>query len=103
MDRYRALIDTLRERVLEEPGELDPEIRLAAAVRGELPTELRPYVDKLHDEAYKIVDRDLAELADAGYAEDQLFELTVSAAVGAGLARLDALERAFKEADQEVD
>lgn len=103
MDRYRALIDTLRERVLEGPGELDREIRLAAAFRGELPGELRPFVDKLHDEAYKVTDRDLAALVDAGYSEDQLFELTVSGAVGAGLARIDAVRRAFAEADQPVD
>jgi alkylhydroperoxidase family enzyme len=99
LKRYLELIDTLRARVLEGPGELDREIRLAAAERGDLPDKLAAYVARLHDEAYKIGDGDLAALIEAGYSEDQIFELTVSVALGAGLARLEAVKRAMEEAD----
>jgi alkylhydroperoxidase family enzyme len=43
---------------------------------------------RLH--AYKVSDRDVQELKDAGFREDEIFEHTVSAAVAAGLARRDA-------------
>ena len=40
--------------------------------------------------AYKVTDRDVEELKKAGFTEDEIFEHTVSAAVAAGLERLDA-------------
>ncbi len=48
------------------------------------------YLEKVRQTAYAISDRELAELEDAGLSEDEIFEQTVAAAVGAGLARLDA-------------
>jgi hypothetical protein len=52
------------------------------------------YVDKVHRHAYKIVDREVQQLYQAGLDDDQVFELTVAAALGSGLARLDAARRA---------
>jgi alkylhydroperoxidase family enzyme len=43
---------------------------------------------RLH--AYKVTDRDVEELKSAGFTEDEIFQHTVSAAVAAGLQRLDA-------------
>jgi hypothetical protein len=43
---------------------------------------------RLH--AYKVTDSDVAQLKNAGFSEDEIFEQTVSAAVAAGLERLDA-------------
>jgi alkylhydroperoxidase family enzyme len=40
--------------------------------------------------AYAITDRDVAELEASGLAEDEIFEHTVAAAAGVGLARLAA-------------
>ena len=48
------------------------------------------YLDKVRRHAYKTTDEDVAALKDAGYSEDEIFEHTVSAAVAAGLERLDA-------------
>ena len=48
---------------------------------------------RLH--AYKVTDRDVAELKASGFSEDEIFEQTVSAAVAAGFERLDAGLRAL--------
>jgi alkylhydroperoxidase family enzyme len=55
----------------------------------EVPVPLRVYVDKVARHAYEVTDEDVAALRRAGYTEDAIFEVTVSAAVGAGLARLE--------------
>jgi alkylhydroperoxidase family enzyme len=39
--------------------------------------------------AYKVTDADVEALRHAGYSEDAIFEITLSAALGAGLARLE--------------
>ena len=50
----------------------------------------REYLDKVRSNAYKVTDEDIQALKDAGYAEDVIFEQTVSVAVAAGLERLKA-------------
>jgi hypothetical protein len=40
--------------------------------------------------AYRVTDADVDGLKAAGHSEDEIFEQTVSAAVAAGLLRLDA-------------
>ena len=56
---------------------------------GELSPALHGYVDKVARHAYRVTDEDIAALRTAGYSDDQLFEVTLSAAVGAAWARLD--------------
>lgn len=96
-DRHRPKVDALRDRILKGPGHLDSSIRLAAAEGGKLPPELESYVGKIADRSYAITDSDVESLRRDGYTEDQIFELTLSSALGAGLRRLDigllALER----------
>lgn len=53
-----------------------------------IPMALRPYLNKVGRYAYKVTDRDIETLKTLGYSEEAIFELTVSAAVGAGLGRL---------------
>jgi alkylhydroperoxidase family enzyme len=65
-------------------------VRRQAFSGADLEPELRRYVDKVTNCAYQITDRDIAALREAGYREVQLFELTVAAALGAGMARLEA-------------
>ena len=50
---------------------------------------IRPYLNKVNRYAYKITDRDIEALKTQGHSEEAIFELTVSAAVGAGLSRLN--------------
>ena len=63
---------------------------LAAHPDREAPPDFAPYLDKVRSNAYKVTDEDVQALKDAGYAEDVIFEQTVSVAVAAGLERLKA-------------
>jgi hypothetical protein len=97
-DRRAPLVRALAERVLLGPALLPPEARQAAARNSGLPPELASYVDKVVRHAYKVTDEDVEALRQAGYSEDQIFELTVSAALGAALERARAAFRALREA-----
>ena len=55
----------------------------------EIPADLQDYVLKVALYAYKITDEDIQRLKEAGYSEDAIFEITLCASVGAGLARLE--------------
>jgi alkylhydroperoxidase family enzyme len=89
-------MERVAEAILETPGDADTGLRAQveayAAGRDapDLPDDLRPYVDKVAKNAYKVVDADLDRLREAGYSEDAIFELTLAAALGAARARLDA-------------
>jgi alkylhydroperoxidase family enzyme len=54
-----------------------------------LPEPAQRYVDKVHRHAYRVVDADVEVLRDAGWSEEAIFELTIAAALGAGLRRLE--------------
>jgi hypothetical protein len=94
--RYQALVRALESSVLEGPGRLSPEIRRAVAEGGPLPEPLRAYVEKVRTRAYTVTAEDVSALGRAGYGEDEIFETTVSAALGAGLHRLRAGLRALE-------
>ena len=55
----------------------------------EVPEQLRAYVDKVAQNAYKVTDEDVEELK-GSYATHQIYEITVAAAVGAAVARREA-------------
>lgn len=95
-NRHMPLIDQLRQALLEGAGKLPKEIRSAAAgAGGELPEELNRLASKIERHAYKVTPEDYAALKQAGWPEEQLFELVLSASLGAGLSRLLAAERAL--------
>jgi len=79
MTRYDDLIQRLRD---------------AAQPERPTPPELAAYVEKVRLHAYRVTDGDVDALKSAGFSEDEIFEHTVSAAVAAGLERLDAGLRA---------
>ncbi len=64
--------------------------------RVAIPPELEIYIDKVTLYAYKVTDEDVAKLKGLGYTEDKLFEITISAALGAGRARLECGLAALK-------
>ena len=66
------------------------QLRDAAQPGREAPQEFEPYLEKVRLHAYKTTDSDVARLKEAGFSEDEIFEQTVSAAVAAGLERLEA-------------
>jgi hypothetical protein len=90
MERKQELWRRLEEAVLHSPGTLDPATRQALAEERDVPTALRAYVGKVHRHAYKVTDDDVAELRAAGLSEDQIFEATLAAALGAARVRLRA-------------
>ena len=103
--RFGAEVSRLRTSVLIGPGATDAELRQAVAARaGRLATgeavpaiaeELIPYVDKVALHAYKVLDSDVELLKAAGYSEDEIFEVTVAAALGSALERLESGLRAL--------
>jgi hypothetical protein len=86
------LFALLRHAVLDGPGSTPSRVRhaVAYATRDELADELRDYVVTLREHAYRATDAQVSDLLAAGWSEDQVYELTVAAALGAGQRRLDA-------------
>src|SRR5215471_2764026 len=108
--RHAAHVQRMVEAVLSGPADTDPVLRRAieawAAKLGgrpgaevvEIPAELTGYVNKVALHAYKTLDEDIEALRNAGYSEDAIFEITLSAAIGAGQARLERGLAALKGA-----
>jgi alkylhydroperoxidase family enzyme len=69
---------------------------VAAGRGGELPDPLGAYAAKVRDQSYRITDADFAMLTAAGFSDDAIFEITIAAALGAALQRLDAGMRAVR-------
>ncbi len=100
MTRQSERIAALIDGVLTEPGTTESDLRrLVAARAGALsggqaadaavPDDLSDWVAMVAQHAYKTTDQDVASLRAAGFSEDQIFEVTVAAAVGASRARLE--------------
>lgn len=97
------------EKLLGFAGESSRELRGAvfAATRsgttapdasGLMASEVRELVEKIDRRPWTVSDEDFARMRQAGYSEDQIFELTVAAAVGAGARRFEAGLRAIEAA-----
>lgn len=95
--RRRALADSVSATVLDSPQTTTQALRRAVAANDDVPKELAKYVDKVHKHAYRVIDEDFEAMKRVGYDEDALFEITISAAVGAGMARLRAGLGAIEE------
>lgn len=81
-------VDELRHAVFEAPAVTGPALR-RAAVTGEVDEPWRSYTGMVREMSYRITDADVARLL-ADHSEDEVFEMTVAAAVGAALAEYDA-------------
>jgi hypothetical protein len=86
-DPHADLRDRAFQSVLDGPGYSDPIVRNAVANGERVPANLQALVDKIHHHAYKVTDDDIARVG-ATYSDDQLFEIIVSAALGAARKRL---------------
>ena len=95
-------VQRIVEAVLNTAGDTQPSLRRTVEARAaelggrpagesreEIPLDLADYVDKVALHAYKTTDADIEGLRKAGYSEDAIFEITLSAAVGAGMARFE--------------
>lgn len=90
-DPYAKQMERLRRAVLSGPGSLSPDVRQAISEGARLSGPLQVFVEKITAAASTLTDDDIAELHRAHYTDDQIFEAIVSAAVGAGLLRLDCV------------
>ena len=102
--RYEAFRKRLTDAVVNTPGDTPAALRQAVMdrARGQrdgVPPALQPYVDTVARYAYEVTDSDVQALQRAGggggggggggHSDDALFEITVAAAVGAALHRLE--------------
>src|SRR5438132_10132649 len=89
--------------LLGAPGETDTSLRQSIFDRlrlgtGEVPENLAALVEKIADRPWNVSDEDITRLREAGYSEDQIYELVLAAAAGAGVRRFEAGLRAIEGA-----
>jgi hypothetical protein len=102
-DPYAGARLAHEDRTLRGPGKTTPALREAIGrllekdPSREIPDELRRLVEKIDKHAYRVTDEEIASLK-SKYDDDQIFEIVVSAALGASKRRLDAGLRALEEA-----
>jgi hypothetical protein len=95
--KFVAMVEELTVTTLDGPGEVAAELRCEVAAytavlkpgNKQIPAQLLPYLSKVALHSYRVTDMDMAQLKAAGFREDELYELTICAALGAGMARLD--------------
>ncbi|MBB1158630.1 hypothetical protein [Amycolatopsis dendrobii] len=88
-DEHEDPVENMRYSVFTAPAVTDPALRTAAATGDGLPAPLQPFTEKVRDASYRLTDADFAELK-TKYQEDEVYEITVAAAVGAALRSFDA-------------
>ncbi|WP_329048897.1 hypothetical protein OG738_40060 [Amycolatopsis sp. NBC_01488] len=88
--------DDLRESVFEQPAQTSPALRRAAGTGDGLEESWRAYAALVRDASHRVTDDDVRRLLAAGHTEDEVFEVTVAAAVGAALRSFDAGRDALK-------
>ncbi len=114
-NQFKPVTQRMIETVLTTPGDSSSRLRQAVEARAaalggytqesaqeqqeDIPLELSSYVDKVAQHAYKVTDADIQRLREAGYSEDAIFEITLSAALGAGIGRLESGLQALKGAE----
>ena len=77
--------EAVRRAVLERAAQLAG--RDAPSPERDVPETLAPLVEKIVRHAYRVTDEDIAAARAAGHGEDELFDVIVAAALGAGLVR----------------
>ncbi|WP_431972581.1 hypothetical protein [Nocardia sp. bgisy134] len=91
---HRALVD----RVLNGEGRASRDQRSRAFRNADVPPPLQALIGKVATKPAQVTDADFAAAKAAGFSEDQLFELVVSAAVGQSARRYAAGLAALAEA-----
>jgi len=97
---YPPKVQKAVDALLTSPAVCMPKLRQAveayasrlcggATEAPEIPTDLVDYVRKVVLYAYKTTEEDIQRLKEAGYSEDAIFEITLCASMGAGLACME--------------
>jgi hypothetical protein len=95
-DRHADRVAALRHAVFDSDAVTDRATRATAATGGQLPDPLRSYLTKVREASYRITDADVDALRSVGHSDEEIFELTVAAALGAALRSRDAGLRALQ-------
>ena len=90
------------DSLLHQPGATEPKLRRALlehtrAGGGEVPEVVCEFVAKIIARPWTVNDEDFTRLRAAGFSDDQLYELTLACALGAGLQRFEVGLRALGE------
>lgn len=93
----------LREAVVRQAlagaGHATPEARRAAFDNRDVPPAAAALVDTVARHAWKVTDRHVADARRGGLSEDEVFELTVCAALGQATRQLEAALAVLDAAD----
>jgi alkylhydroperoxidase family enzyme len=93
--RYSDDVAALMQTVLAAPGATEISAREAASRGSELPPLLEDYVSKVRHGSHRITDGDISRLRGNGYSEDDIFEITIAAALGIAVQGLETALRAM--------
>jgi hypothetical protein len=102
-DKKRAAQRALVDRVLNGQGRAPADQRARAFSNAGLPPPLDALIDKVATRPAQVTDADFAAAKAAGFSEDELFELVVSAAVGQSARLYEAGLAALAEATVDGD
>ena len=91
-DRLAAV----RAAVFDGPGVTDRALRRAAGAGGVVGV-WGEYVTAVREASFRVAEADVVALRDGGAGEEEIFEVTVAAAVGAAVERLEAGLRVVAE------
>jgi hypothetical protein len=83
-------VEDLRHALLDPSANTDTTLRTTAATGDPLPEPWQSYTAMVRDASNLIRDTDIGRLTAAGHTEDDIFEITCAAAVGAALRCFDA-------------
>ena len=98
-EQHRHAFDALQTAIIGGDAAVTPtDVRRAAAERTDVPERFAAYVDTIHAHAYRVSDRTVADLRAAGASQDEVFEVTISAAFGAARERLELGLAALRDA-----
>ncbi|WP_405136343.1 hypothetical protein [Nocardia sp. NBC_01388] len=97
-DKKKSAHRALVERVLSGKGSASPEERARAFHNAGVPLSLHALINKVAANPTQVTDADFAAATAAGFSEDQLFELVISAAVGRSARLYDTGLAALTEA-----
>jgi hypothetical protein len=97
-DKKRSIHQLLVNRILQGPGQAPADQRARAFANAGLPDPLGPLLDKVATRSAHVTDADFATAREAGFSDDQLFELVICAAVGESTRQYEAGLAALAEA-----
>ena len=90
VSRLGPHVEALVKAVLESPGATTPAVHRQVRDGNANDELFGPYLAKVRQHAYRVVDADVQALTAQGMSDDAIFEVTIAAALGEAERRLDA-------------